>query len=133
MALKIIFSDINKTEQGYLNCIETEEYYNGASRRTLTFEIARNAANIEMLDTLCSAEGNVERLELINDEFEVEHTDGSKEIKIVTNIYEGYVLKLKVGVEPKLVDPETQTYEDRIVLKLGKRTYIEQKLHDLGL
>ena len=121
MALKIIFSDINKTEQGYLNCIETEEYYNGASRRTLTFEIARNAANIETLDTLCSAEENCKKLELINED------EG------ITNIYEDYVLKLKIAVEPVLVDAEKQTYEDRIKLKLGKRTYIEQKLHDLGL
>lgn len=121
MALKIIFSDPEKTEQAYLDALETEEYFNGASRRTLTFEIARSAANLEKLDVLCSTEDNVQRLELVNEEEDV------------TNIYEGYVLKLKVGTEQRLIDPETQTYEDRIVLKLGKRTYIEQRLHDLGL
>lgn len=121
MALKIIFSDTEKTEQGYLQALETEEYYNGSSRRTLTFDIARDAADIEALDILCSAEDNVARLELVNEDMGV------------TNFYDGYVLKLKVGVEPKLIDPETQTYEDRVVLKLGKRTYIEQKLHGLGL
>lgn len=121
MALKIIFSDTGKTEQGYLQALETEEYYNGSSRRTLTFDIARDAADIEALDVLCSAEDNVARLELVNEEMGA------------TNFYDGYVLKLKVGVEPKLIDPETQTYEDRVVLKLGKRTYIEQKLHGLGL
>lgn len=121
MALKIIFSDTEKTEQVYLQALETEEYYNGSSRRTLTFDIARDATNIEALDVLCSTEDNVARLELVNEEMGA------------TNFYDGYVLKLKVGVEPKLVDPETQTYEDRVVLKLGKRTYIEQKLHGLGL
>lgn len=121
MALKIIFSDTEKTEQGYLQALETEEYYNGSSRRTLTFDIARDAADIEALDILCSAEDNVARLELVNEDMGA------------TNFYDGYVLKLKVGVEPKLIDPETQTYEDRVMLKLGKRTYIEEKLHELGL
>ncbi len=125
MALKVKFADSNKTEIVYLNALETEEFYNGSSRRTLTFEIARDAVNIEDLDTLCGVENNVTKLELINEE------------KDITNIYENYVLKLKVGVEPKLIQAETPetaaVYEDRVVLKLGKRTYIEQKLHDLGI
>ena len=122
MALKLKFVD--GTEQPYLTALETEEYYTGASRRTLTFQMERNAANLEELDSLCT-EQNLTRLELTNDEMGV------------TNIYEGYVLKLKVGVEPVLVSSETPeapaVYEDRIVLKLGKRTYIEQMLHDLGV
>ena len=122
MALKLKFVD--GTEQPYLTALETEEYYTGASRRTLTFQIARNAADLETLDSLCT-EQNLAKLELANDEMGV------------TNIYEGYVLKLKVGVEPVLVSSETPeapaVYEDRIVLKLGKRTYIEQMLHDLGV
>ena len=118
MALKIRFAD--KTEVAYLNAVETEEYFNGASRRTLTFDIARDAVGLDALDALCTEE-NCTRLELINEE------DG------ITNIYEGYVLKLQLGVAPVLVDAEMQAYEDRIKLKLGKRTYMEQKLHDLGL
>lgn len=119
MAFKVKFAD--NTEIAYLFATETEEYFNGASRRTLTFEMARDAYNLEKLDTLCGTENNVATLTLINED------EG------VTNIYEGYVLKLKVGVEPILVDAETNTYEDRIVLKMGKRTYIEQQLHDLGI
>lgn len=119
MAMKMKFA--NGSEANYLSAVETEEYYNGGSRRTLTFELARDAANIEALDALCGEEDNVKKLELINEE------EG------ITNIYEGYVLKLKVGVEPKLTDAAAQTYADRIVLKLGKRTYIEEKLHALGL
>lgn len=121
MALKVKFADKNKTTFEYLTALETEEYFNGSSRRTLTFEMARDAANIEELDALCGVENNVAKLELVNEE------EG------LTNIYEGYVLKLKVGVEPKLIDTETNTYEDRVSLKLGKRTYIERKLHDLGV
>lgn len=118
MALKIRFAD--KTEVAYLNAVETEEYWGGSSRRTLTFEIARAAANLETLDTLCT-EANCASLELINEE------------EAISNIYDGYALKLKVGVEPVLIDAQQQTYEDRIVLKLGKRTYIEERLHELGL
>ncbi|MBQ9959985.1 MAG: hypothetical protein IJP01_06475 [Oscillospiraceae bacterium] len=118
MALKIRFAD--KTEVPYLGAVETEEYFNGASRRTLTFDIARDAVGLDALDALCT-EANCAKLELINED------EG------ITNIYEGYVLKLKLAVEPVLVDAEKQTYEDRIKLKLGKRTYIEEQLHALGL
>ena len=122
MALKLKFA--NGNELTYLTALETEEYWNGSSRRTLTFQLARDAANLETLDGLCT-EQNLASLELINDEMGV------------TNVYEGYVLKLKVGVEPVLVSAETPeaaaVYEDRVVLKLGKRTYIEQQLHDLGV
>lgn len=122
MALKIKF--VNGKTQEYLNALETEEYFNGSNRRTLTFEIAREAANLEELDALC-AEENLAKLELINEEEDI------------SNIYEGYVLKLKVGVEPVLVTAETPdapaVYEDRVVLKVGRRTYIEEKLHKLGL
>ena len=117
--LKIKFSDTDATEIAYLNAIETEEYFGGSSRRTLTFELARDAVDIETLDKLCT-EDNCSIITLTNDEMGA------------TNVHEGYVLKLKVGVEPKLVQTETPDspamYEDRIIVKLGKRTYIEQQL-----
>ena len=122
MALKIKFN--GGEDLPYLSALETEEYWNGSSRRTLTFQLARDAADLEELDGLCT-EQNLAQLELTNDDMGV------------TNVYEGYVLKLKVGVEPVLAAAETPdtpaTYEDRIVLKLGKRTYIEQQLHNLGV
>lgn len=126
--LKIIFSDKKKTEVEYLNALETEEYFNGSSRRTLTFDIDKTATGLDALDALCT-EANCAKLELVNDAV----TDENGETQTVTNIYEGYVLKLKVGVESVCTDVEKQVYEDRIKLKLGKRTYIEQKLHDLGI
>ena len=128
MSLKIIFSDKKKTEVVYQSAIETEEFFNGSSRRTLTFDIAKGSVSLDTLDALCT-EDNCAKLELVNDAV----TDEAGNVSTVTNIYEGYVLKLKVGIESVLTDVEKQTYEDRIVLKLGKRTYIEQKLHDLGI
>lgn len=120
MSLKIKFAD--NTEVEYLNAIETEGYWNGSSRRTLTFEIARTAANVDTLDTLCT-EANLASLALTNTEDEI------------TNTYDGYVLKLKCGVEPVLIQAETPNapaaYENRIVLRLGKRTYIEEQLNTL--
>lgn len=114
---------LNGTTFKYLNAIETEEYFNGASRRTLTFECEVGVISVDELNTLLSNEKNTASIELSNGE--------------VTNIYEGYVLKLKCGIETKLVQSETPdtpaVYEDRLVFKLGKRTYIEEQLHKLGL
>lgn len=107
----------------YINAVETEEYYNGASRRTLTFECAVGVIGVDELNTLLSNEANTATIELSNGD--------------VTNIYDGYVLKLKCGIEPKLIQSETPeapaVYEDRLVFKLGKRTYIEEQLKKLGL
>ena len=114
---------LNGTNFEYLNALETEEYFNGASRRTLTFECEVGVISVDELNTLLSNEKNTVSIELSNGE--------------VTNIYEGYILKLKCGIETKLVQSETSdtpaVYEDRLVFKLGKRTYIEEQLHKLGL
>ena len=113
----------NGTNFEYLEAFETEEYFNGASRRTLTFDCAVGVISIDELNTLLSNEENTASIELSNEG--------------ITNIYEGYILKLKCGIEPKLVSLETPeaaaVYEDRLVFKLGKRTYIEEQLHRLGL
>lgn len=113
----------NGTEFKYMNALETEEYFNGASRRTLAFECEVGAISIDELNTLLSNEANIKSIELSNED--------------VTNIYDGYVLKLKCGIEKKLVKEETAenaaVYADRLVFKLGKRTYIEEQLRRLGL
>lgn len=113
MALKIRFA--NGTEVPYLNAIETEEYWAGASRRTLTFEIDRAAVGLDAMDNLCTEE-NCARIELVGED--------------ITNIYEGYVLKLQLGVKRVA---EGESYVERIGLKLGKRTFIEEQLHKLGI
>ena len=113
----------NGTEFEYMNALETEEYYNGASRRTLTFECEVGVVGVDALNNLLSKEENTQAIKLSNGD--------------VTNIYEGYVLKCKCGIENKLVQAETPenaaVYADRLVFKLGKRTYIEEQLKKLGL
>lgn len=123
--LKIKFSDANKTEYAYLEAKSTEEYYNGSNRRILTVAAADDAISVDALNTLANTESNLASITLRN-------TDTG-----TVSVNDGYVLKLGVGIEPMLITPETPEaaaiYEDRLVLKLGKRTYIEQQLHDLGL
>lgn len=116
MALIIKFA--NNVTQEYINAIETEEYYAGSSRRTLTFTIDPSKCNIQDLSDECT-EVNCATLELFNT------------AEQVTNIYEGYVLKLFVGIESRQVSDGV--YEEVVILKLGKRTYIEQRLHELGI
>lgn len=122
---------IANTEFEYLSAVETEEFFNGASRRTLTLTCAPDAASLDALNALLTEE-HLASIALTN--------DGSGEegnAQAVTNIYDGYVLKLFCGIRSELVQAETPdsaaVYSDRLVIKLGKRTYIEEQLHKLGL
>lgn len=113
----------NGVNFNYINAVETEEFYNGASRRTLSFECEVGVIGVDELNAILSNETNIASITLTNGE--------------VVNIYDGYVLKLRCGIENKLVAAETPetpaVYEDRLVFKLGRRTYIEEQLHNLGL
>lgn len=123
----------NGTNFSYLNALETEEHYNGSSRRTLTIECAPGVINIDELNALLSVEANTASITLTGDP--ATQADGT--VQTPQSIREGYVLKLKVGIENKLVQAETPdtaaVYEDRLIFKLGKRTYLEEQLHKLGL
>ena len=109
----------------YLTAIETEEYYNGASRRTLCFTCEKDAMGLDVLNNLLSTEANVQNIKLTNSETGAE------------NIYTGYVMKAEIGIKNTLLAPETEEtpaqYADRLCCKLCKRTYIEQQLARLGL
>lgn len=122
---------IANTEIEYLSAVETEEFYNGASRRTLTLTCAPDAASLDTLNALLTEE-HLAGISLTNDGSGEE--GGAQE---VTNIYDGYVLKLFCGIRNELVQAETPdsaaVYADRLVIKLGRRTYIEEQLHKLGL
>lgn len=122
---------IANTEIEYLSAVETEEFYNGSSRRTLTLTCAPDAASLDALNALLTEE-HLASISLTNDGSGEE--DGAQE---VTNIYDGYVLKLFCGIRNELVQAETPdsaaVYADRLVIKLGRRTYIEEQLHRLGL
>ena len=115
---------IAETEIEYLDALETEEHYNGSFRRTLTVTCMPDTIGVDALNTLLTEE-NLASVTLVNTE-----TNASA-------IHEGYVLKLKVGIENKLVQAETPDspalYEDRLIFKVGMRTYIEEQLHKLGL
>lgn len=121
--MKAIFGNGESVE--YLRALETEEYWGGSSRRTLTFTCAADAVSVDALNELLSGADNVRTLALENEELGV------------TNCYEGYTMKLKVGVERELEQPESPdspaVYADRIVFKLGKPTFIEQQLAKLGV
>ena len=109
----------------YLTCVETEERYNGASRRTLTFECMPDVISVDERNSILSDETNTAEITLVNEE------------ENVTNIYSDYVLKLKCGIESKLTKAETAdsaaVYEDRLIFKMGRRTFIEEQLKRLGL
>ncbi len=115
---------IGDTAFEYLEAIETEEYYNGASRRTITFTCNSNVIPLDTLNSLLTEE-NLKHIEL-------ENTDIG-----LTNEYDGYVLKLECGIKSMEIEKETPEvpakYEDRLIFKIGRRTYIEQALADLGI
>ena len=116
--------NIAGTEFEYLDALETEEHYNGSSRRTLTVTCLPDAISMDELNALLT-EDNLASITLTNTE------TGA------VGIHDGYVLKLKIGVENKLIQVDTPdtpaVYADRLIFKLGKRTYIEEMLHKLGL
>ena len=119
--LKIKIAEI---EFEYLDALETEEFYNGASRRTLTVTCQPDVISMDVLNAILTKD-NLARITMINDEVGV------------SNVYDGYVLKLACGIKNELVQAETPdtaaVYADRLIFKLGKRTYIEEQLHKLGL
>ena len=123
----------------YLKAIETEELYNGSVRRTLTFEAAVDEIDVDALNTMLSDEANTQSITLTGAPVEVLDVDGNPtgEYTQAITIHDGYVLKCKCGIENKLVSTETSEtaamYEDRIVFKLAKHTYIEEMLKKMRL
>ena len=135
--MKVIFG--NGKEVAYSNAIETEEVWGGSSRRTLTFTCAPDAVSIDELNTILSDAANTEMLTLMGSIAAEEERDGETVVVEVpvTNIYEGYTMKLNVGIDRVLVQPETPdsaaVYADMLVFKLGRPTFIEQQLAALGI
>ena len=128
--MKAVFE--NGAEVTYLDAIETEEFWGGSSRRTLTFTCAADAVSIDALNAILSDTANTETLAL---QGAVVTPEGKEQA--VTNLYEGYTMKLSVGIDSVLVQPESPdsaaVYADRLVFKLGRPTFIEQQLAKLGL
>ena len=130
---------LNGENLEYINAVEKEEYFNGANRRTLSVECAVGVISVDELNVLLSDEANTKSLTLTGDVVEIFDAKGNPtgETTHAVNIYDGYVLKAKCGIENRFIAAETPDspalYEDRIVFKLGKRTYIEEQLKRLGL
>lgn len=105
-----------------LNSLEQEEYYNGSNRRTLTVDFDKSY-NFDELNKLVSDTENTKSIEVIADTWQ--------------NVYDNYTIKLSLGVVQKLIEETTPdspaSYEERIILKLGKLTYIEAQLAALGI
>lgn len=133
---------IANTEFEYLDALETEQFFNGSSRRTLTVTCAPNVISVDTLNALLTEE-NLASVRLTNTEgIPVTVVDDMGQTVVdhydpIVTIHEGYVLKLSCGIQNMLVKAETTdsaaVYEDRLVFKMGKRTYIEQMLKELGL
>lgn len=145
----------NDREFGYLQAFENEQFYDGASRRVMTFECDKSVISIDELDALLSDTNNIKKITLIGDPYPVYKvekvtqttTDEQGEIivleqDVVTdvieryetskNIYEDYTVKMECGIKRTLVVDESPTskaiYEDRIVFKLGKPTFLEAQI-----
>ncbi len=103
----------------YLNAVISEEYANGASRSVITFE-CDPTTGVDEINAIVSDENNVATITLTGD-------DG------IQSIHDGYILKLKVGLEsvPQYTEDGPQ-YAERLVFKLGKMTYIEQKIKQIS-
>lgn len=121
--MKVKFA--NGTSINYLNALETEEFWNGSQRRTLTFTCDAEEIGLDQLNSILNSQSNLENIELTNEE------NG------ITNFYDGYTIKISVGVDKEKIVEETPVapaqYADRIVFKLGKPTFIEAQLAKLGI
>ena len=116
--MKIEFANGKTIE--YLNAVISEEYANGASRSVITFECDPAAAGVDEINAVLSDENNVATITLTDD-------------KGIQSIHDGYILKLKVGLEsvPQYTEDGPQ-YSERLVFKLGKLTYSDQKIKQLS-
>jgi hypothetical protein len=116
----------NNTFIDYLYYMESEEHYNGSTRRIIQFNCDPSVISIDELNAILSNEENIKTFTMLYPNEED-----------IYEVCDGYVLKLKCGIESILVAPETSdhpaVYEDQLVFKLGKRTYIEEQLHKMGL
>ena len=138
--MNIKFTNGKKVD--YITALETEEYYNGASRRTLTVECKIGAVSVDELNNILSDENNTVQMVFEGDKLPVYKEDerGNSVLdhyETAKSIYDNYSLKLMVGVEPVLIKSETPessaVYEDRIKFKMGRRTYIEQRLKEMNI
>lgn len=119
----------NGTEFEYERAEETSEFYDNANRRTLTLRMKPEGLTLDAVNAAFSDAAATASLALTN-----YNEDGSI---FARNIYDHYSIKISVSCEPVAVGEDAETgaelKADRIIVKLGKLTYIEQQLAALGL
>ena len=129
----------NEHELKCLDVIEREELCIGSNRHVLTAMCAPDAVSLDTLNSILSETANTGML-LIEDTVIEEKVEDSE--LVVTEIpvekhYEGYTIKISIGIDKVLVQPESPdsaaVYADRLVFKLGRPTFTEQQLAALGI
>ena len=135
--MKITFK--NGSELNCIEAVEHEEFCLGSNRHVLTVICEQDAISLDALNAILGDTANAKTVSIENMVQEEKVVNGNL---VVTEIpvekpYEGYTMKLKVGVEPALVQPEgpdsAAVYADRLVFKLGRPTFIEQRLAAIGI
>ena len=110
-------------EMPYESAVEAEDFVGGTNRRTLTITAAAAAAPLNVLEQQLN-EQNLATITLENTE------------KAITNSLAGFVLRHEFGLKNFAAQRESElapaVYEDKIVIVLGKRTYIEAELKRQG-
>ena len=135
--MKIVFE--NGKELDCIDVIEREELCIGSSRYALTVMCEQDAISLDTLNAIISETANIADLLVVGTMIEekVEHGELVQTTIPAEKNYEGYTMKLSVGIEKVLVQPESPDaaamYADRLVFKLGRPTFIEQQLAKLGL
>lgn len=121
--MKVIFT--NGKEVNYIEAIETSAFYENANRRMLEFKLEKDAISLSELNEILSNEENLTRLHLVNEEENAE------------NYYDDYQIKMELSVRTiptgEFDESGEEIKAERVIFKLGKLTYIEKKLKELGL
>lgn len=135
--MKIVFE--NGNELDCIDVVEREELCIGSNRHVLTVMCEPDALSLDTLNTIISDTAKTVGLLVVDTMIEEKMEDGELvQTPIpVEKDYEGYTMKLFVGIEKVLVQQErpdsAAVYADRLVFKLGRPTFMEQKLAALGI
>ena len=120
----------NGTEWVHEEALETSEFWDGTTRRTLTVRLApANGVTLDAVNAVLSEPANTDSVMLSN--------YGDDGALIGQGVYDHYQVKIEVAQRPTVVGADEtmgeELKEDRISFKLGRLTPIEIKLAALGL
>ena len=105
------------------------DFWNNANRPIAVFMFSPSDVSVDTLNTIVSSEDNTN---LINVYSVVEGEDS----QLVSEL-EKYNLKVSIALQATLISEETPDapaeFQDKIFLRLARRTYTEQYIHDHDL